>query len=421
MNEKWLHHIWMYKLHLNHHLHCTNLLPIDIIDKGQYLQNAGPDFQFCKIRYQNIIHAGHIELHLKSSDWEKHRHSSDINYKNVVLHVVYEHDKEIDFLIQNDIPTLELKTFISKETLHVLQTFQEHFKFIPCENIFDIKFIDRTFLETLLIKKLDEKSEEFSLKLKQLSNHDEALLFQKLAYGFGLKINAEIFEQIAESIDFSTIRKIQHDLNQLEALFYGLSGWLEEATDETSKLWKTEFDYLKIKFKIPNFTIAPKFLRLRPSNFPTIRLSQFANFYHQQTHLISKIRNAKSLKELQQLFSNTTANPYWNNHFQMGKETQKFTTKKLSKDFINLIIINIVLPIIYFYNKDNDDEILDRIFTLYEQLPPDQNHIIDRWNDLGIKVNNALESQALLYLYKRFCTEKKCLNCSIGYQLLKSK
>lgn len=421
MTEKWLHHIWMYKLYSNPKLQCTKHHPIKIVDKGKYTENSGPDFQHCRINYQNVMLAGHIELHLKSSDWEKHHHSNDPNYHNVILHIVYEHDRAIPFLEERGIPTLELKSFITENTLSKFQTLQHHFSFIPCEELLKHNKVDLNFLEALLIKKLDEKASEFQHRLDENKQHHEALLFTKLTYSFGLKINAPYFEQIAESIDFSIIRKIQHNLDQLEALFYGRSGWLNETDndDDMVRFWANEYQFLQSKFGIDQQTIAPLFLRLRPSNFPTLRLSQFAAFYHHNIHLVSQLKTANSIKDLEQLFDKVEAHPYWNNHYKMGKLSSNNSPKKLSKDFIHSIIINTLLPFVYFYNKENDEEIWDKIITLFRQLPPEKNRIISEWKTLGIQAKNAAETQALLYLHKHFCNEKKCLNCSIGYQLLK--
>ncbi len=277
------------------------------------------------------------------------------------------------------------------------------------------------FEEEVLLQKLDFKSESLEFSLKKNQNNYEAVLFHQLAYAFGLKVNAEIFLQLAESLDFSVIQKIKQNKVQLEALLFGICNFLDEPKDEMMKVWKREFDFLKIKFNINEVRIAPKFSKLRPPNFPTIRISQLANLYHSQPNLFSKIINAQTIDDLYLIFDNISASEYWDNHFNFGKISTIENQKLLSKDFIDLIIINSILPIKYFYHKNHNPEIVDEIFDFYKQLRPEKNSVLDEWKSLGLKFENALQTQAFLYQYKKFCTKKKCLNCSIGFQLLKSQ
>jgi hypothetical protein len=244
-------------------------------------------------------------------------------------------------------------------------------------------------------------------------------LFHSLAYSFGLKVNAFIFKQIAESIDFNTINKIRQNEIQLEALFFGISGWLENSQDEQMEIWKREFDFMKAKFNISDVIIRPKFLRLRPPNFPTIRLSQLANLYHQHQSLFSKIINSKNSEELFEIFKNVKASEYWDDHFNFEKISKINQPKVLSKDFIELIILNTILPLKYTYHKYHNEEIADEILTFYRNIPAEKNSIIDDWKKLGLKFKTALESQSLIYHFKNSCEEKNCLNCGIGFKLLK--
>lgn len=419
MTEKFLQYLWNYKVFDNFDFKDVEGMSIEILDFGTWNFNSGPDFLNAKIKTKNLTFAGNIELHLKSSDWILHNHQTDPEFQNVILHVVYEHDLEIEAFKKRKIPTLELKKYINEEILwKYRQLFNEN-HFIACEKIFDAKKIPFQFAEESLLRKLDEKSLQIEKSLKHFKNDYEAVLFHFLAYAFGLKINAETFKSLAESIDFKIIKRIQQNKTQLEALFFGLSGWLENPIDEPTKIWKKEFDFLKNKFQIPDQYYRPKFLRLRPSNFPTIRFSQLSDLYFQRRNLFSQIINTNSVKEVMDIFYGIEASDYWDNHFTFGKVSTQNRDKFLTKSFVDLIINNAVLPIKYTYHKHKNESIADEIFTFYASIPAEKNSVIKNWKELGVKIENALESQAFIYHYKKCCLPKNCLNCSIGFQLLK--
>ncbi|GAB0156799.1 DUF2851 family protein [Chryseobacterium sp. Alg-005] len=418
MTEKLLQYLWNHKVFNNFDFKDIEGNPVEIMDFGQWNTNAGPDFLFAKVKINNVILAGNIELHIKSSDWIFHNHSNDPNYENIILHVVFHQDIEIAELNNNNIPTLELKNYVNQHLLLQYEKLVNGDHFIPCERIFDQKKIPVNFHEENIIKRLDEKSAELEKSLEKYKNNFEAVLFHSFAYSFGLKVNAFTFKQIAESIDFSIINKIRQNKTQLEALLFGISGWLDAPEDESLKIWKREFDFLTTKFKISDLRFHPKFLRLRPHNFPTIRLSQLADLYG-QPHLFSKIIAANNMDELVSLFTAVKASEYWNDHFNFGKPAKISQVKFLSKDFIDLIILNAILPIKYTYHKYHREEITDEIMHFYRNIPAEKNSIIDSWKKLGLEITTALESQSLIYQYSNGCKEKNCLNCSIGFKLLK--
>jgi hypothetical protein len=419
MTEKLLQYLWNYKVFKHFDFKDLEGNSVEIIDFGKWNTDSGPDFLTAKIKINNITFAGNIELHIKSSDWIFHNHSQDPNYQNIILHVVFQNDIEIDEHKSRNIPTLELKDHIDENILWKYGKLISGNQFIPCENIFNPNKIPINFHEENVLKKLEEKSLELEKSLEQFKNNFEAVLFHSLAYSFGLKVNAFIFKQIAESIDFNTINKIRQNETQLEALFFGISGWLENPQDEQMEIWKREFDFMKAKFNISDVIIRPKFLRLRPPNFPTIRLSQLANLYHQHQSLFSKIINSKNSEELFEIFKNVKASEYWDDHFNFGKISKIDQPKFLSKDFIELIILNTILPLKYTYHKYHNEEIADEILTFYRNIPAEKNSVIDDWKKLGLKFKTALESQSLIYHFKNSCEEKNCLNCGIGFKLLK--
>lgn len=419
MNEKLLQYLWNFKVFTNFNFTETNGNLVEIIDFGKWNTDSGPDFLMAKIKTKNIILAGNIELHVKSSDWIFHQHSKDPNYQNIILHVVFQNDIDIKEFKDQNIPTLELKDYIDKNIFQKYENLLKESQFIPCEKIFSTKKIPINFHEENLLKKLEEKSLEIESDLLRSKNNYEAVLFHHLAYSFGLKVNAFIFKQIAESINFNTFIKIQQNKTQLEALFFGISGWLENPQDEQIQLWKREFDFIKAKYNLPDIKIYPKFLRLRPPNFPTIRFSQFADLYFQHQNLFSKVISAQNTNELIEIFKDIKASEYWDNHFNFGKISPVNQSKSLTKDFIELIILNTILPVKYTYHKHQNENINDEILSFYNEIQAEKNSVINEWKNLGLKIKNSMESQSLIYHFKNYCETKNCLNCGIGFKILK--
>lgn len=420
MNEKLLQYLWNYKIFKSFDFSDSEGNSIEIIDFGKWNFDSGPDFLMAKIKINGLVLVGNIELHVKSSDWIFHNHSGNPEFENLILHAVFQHDVEIEELKSKNIPTLELKNFLDENAIQNYQKIIDNQNFIACENVFDAKKIPFGFFEESLLKKLDEKSLEIEYSLQKFQNNYEAVFFHYLAYAFGLKVNAQIFKQVAESLDFSTVNKIRQNPTQLEALFFGLNNWLEIIEDEQMKIWKREFEFLKSKFSLPQITFHPKFSKLRPPNFPTIRLSQLAALYHKNQNLFSKMMNAKNVEEIYSVFSKVKASEYWDHHFSFGKISTVESEKYLTKDFIDLVILNAVLPFKYTYQKNHNENIGDEILSFYRNLTPEKNTIIDEWKKLKLNPENASETQALLYHFKNFCDAKNCLNCTIGLQLLKN-
>ena len=417
MTEKLLQYLWNYKVFKNFDFKDIEGNSVEIIHFGKWNKNAGPDFLDAKIKINGLLLAGNIELHVRSSDWIFHNHSPDPNYQNIILHVVFQHDIEIHELTEKQVPTLEMHNYIDENIVWKYDKLINGDEFIACEKIFDPKKIPVNFHEESILKKLDEKSLELEQSLHQYKNNFEAVLFHSFAYSFGLKVNAPIFRQIAESIDYSIINKIRQNPLQLEALLFGISGWLEKPQDGQMTIWKREFDFIKAKFSIPDLKLHPKFLRLRPPNFPTIRLSQLANLYQHQ-NLFSKIMEARSAEQLFSIFKSIKASEYWDFHFNFGS-ISKVQPKTLSKDFVDILIVNTVIPLQYAYHRYHQEDIADDIIELYKTVAAEKNTIITSWKKLGLQVTNALESQSLIYHHKTFCEPKNCLSCTIGFKLLK--
>jgi hypothetical protein len=421
MKEDFLHYLWKFKKFGTLNLKTFNGEEITIINVGQYLELAGPDFFNAQIVIGNQKWAGNVEIHLKSSDWYVHHHERDANYENVILHVVWEHDTEIFRKNNTEIPVLELKNYVSKIILDKYQSLTATKSWIFCEK--QLKEIDtfalKNWQERLFFERLERKSKPIFELLEQTNQDWEAVLFCLLAKNFGLNTNGEIFLKIAQSIPFSIIRKESFEVENLEALLLGNVGLLDNEKEDTYfKDLKFRYFYLLHKYQIEKKKVEPvQFFKHRPDNFPTIRLSQLANLYHFQQNLFSKINTPNSVKSVYETFEVSASN-YWQNHYQFDKESLK-KKKQLSKSFIDLIIINTIIPLQFAYAKSHGKEISEDLIQLLNEVAPEKNAILDKFSSFGVKSRSAFESQSLLQLKNEYCNKSRCLECAIGMELLK--
>lgn len=421
MKEDFLHYLWKFKKFDTLNLKTFKGEEIIITNSGQYLQLAGPDFFNAQISIGNQKWAGNVEIHIKSSDWYVHHHEKDENYENVILHVVWEHDTEIFSKNNTEIPVLELKNYVSPETITSYEALTAPKSWIFCEKqLKEIPaFVLNNWQERLFFERLERKSKPIFELLNQTNQDWEAVLFCLLAKNFGLNTNGEIFLKIAQSIPFSIIRKESFEVENLEALLFGFAGLLEtEKEDVYYKDLKFRYFYLLHKYQLEKVRFEPvQFFKHRPDNFPTLRLSQLANLYHQQQNLFSKINTPISLKISYELFA-ILASDYWENHFQFDKESPK-KRKKLSKSFIDLLLINTIIPLQFAYSKSQGKEISEELIEQLNGVAPEKNAILDKFISFGIKPQNAFESQSLLQLKNEYCNKSRCLECAIGMELLK--
>ena len=421
MKEDFLHYLWKFKKFDTLNLKTFNGEEITIVSVGQYLQLAGPDFFNAQITIDNQKWAGNVEIHSKSSDWYIHRHEEDKGYENVILHVVWEHDTEIFRNDNTEVPVLVLKDYVEKANIENYQSLMVPKSWIFCEK--ELKevseFTLKNWQERLFFERLERKSMAIFDLLEQTNQDWEAVLFCLLAKNFGLNTNGDIFFKAAQSIPFSIIRKESFEVENLEALIFGAAGLLDsEKEDNYFKDLKFRYFYLIHKYQMEkNCTEPVQFFKHRPDNFPTIRLSQLANLYYNQQNLFSKISTVKSLKNIYDVF-NISAARYWQNHYQFDKESPK-KMKTLSKSFIDLIVINTIIPLQFTYAKSQGKEILEDLISLLNEVASEKNAIIDKFNSLGILSKNAFESQAMLQLKNEYCNKSRCLDCAVGMELLK--
>ena len=422
MKEDFLHHLWKFKKFDSINLKTSNGEEIIIISVGQYLELAGPDFFNAQITIDNQKWAGNVEIHLKSSDWYVHQHERDSGYENVILHVVWENDTAIFRSDNSEIPVLELKNYVDRETVLNYQSLLSPKSWIFCEKqIKDIDdFVLKNWQERLFFERLERKSQPIFDLLEKTNQDWEAVLFLLLAKNFGLNTNGEIFMKIAHSIPFAIIRKESFEVENLEALLFGTAGLLDlEKEDNYYKDLKFRYYYLLHKYQIDKTLVEPvQFFKHRPDNFPTIRLSQLANLYHTHQNLFSKISTVNSLNSIYEIFQITASN-YWQNHYQFDKESPK-KKKILSKSFIDLLVINTIIPLQFAYAKSIGKETSEDLILLLNEISSEKNAIMDKFSSFGIIPKNAFESQSLLQLKNEYCNKSKCLECAIGIELLKS-
>ena len=422
MQEDFLHYLWKHKKIIANSLKTTKGELVSIINVGEHNHNTGPDFFNAQLKIGEQLWAGNLEIHIKSSDWYLHNHETDVNYDNVILHVVWEHDTEIFRKDNTQIPTLELKHYVPQDALNGYQKlFNNNRKWINCENDFanTPEFIMSNWLERLYFERLERKANDITALLHENTNNWESVLFKMLFKNFGLKVNGDAFASIANSFDFSIIRKQQSNLLSLEALLFGQAGLLEDDCQEAYFLeLAKEYQFLKQKFALTNTNVTPlQFFRLRPPNFPTIRMSQLANMYYLHQNLFSKIITANTLNEFYTLFTVETS-AFWETHYTFGKPS-KVSKKKVTKAFVDLLLINTIIPIKFSYAKQLGKTIDEEIIRMLQQITSEKNSIINKFNGLKKVSHSALESQALLQLKNEYCDKNKCLKCAVGNSLLK--
>jgi hypothetical protein len=421
MKEDFLHYIWQYKKFDFSNLKTSNGDSLTIINSGQYLQLSGPDFFNAQIIINEQKWAGNVEIHVKSSDWYLHNHEVDSNYDNVILHVVWENDSPIFRKNNSEIPTLEIKKYVSKESLENYRKLKSQKSWIYCENqIGSIdEFVFKSWQERLFFERLERKEIPILELLKETENDWEAVLFGLLAKNFGLNTNGETFFKMTKSIPFSVIRKERFDVENLEALFFGKIKLLDEPFEDVySNELRKRYDYINQKYRLEKNELEPvQFFKHRPDNFPTIRLAQLAMLYHKQDNLFSKIIFQKDLSAFYDVFNLSVSN-YWQTHYLFDKLSVK-KRKKLSKSFIHLIVINTIVPFQFAFAKSQGREISETVLELMESVHSEKNNVIEKFATFGVKSKSAFETQSLLQLKNQYCDRSKCLQCAVGVQILK--
>lgn len=410
MKEEFIYYLWENRL-LSKNIQTVDGDSIYVVSVGNRNYDSGPDFLDARIRIGGTLWCGHVEIHVNASDWFRHGHQNDDAYKNVILHVVYNDDTE-----RLAIPTLEIEGKFDESIYVRYNDFLKSRKWIPCERLIaDIQqFTWLSWLERIVVERLESEVKDVFSKLTENGYDWEETLYQRIMRYCGLKVNNDAFERLARLLPLRILRKHLDNKVQIEALFFGCAGFLEQSFNESYPvLLQREFKILKSKFNLTTMpTVYWKFLRLRPPNFPTIRLAQMASMVCNGENMFSKLLIANDLEPVRNLF-NVEVNEYWDTHFQFEKPSRAIK-KTLGETAINLLIINAVVPVLFSYGIYHDnDELKEKSLGLLNEMEPEDNVIIRKFGSLGVNVRNAQQSQALLHLYNCYCRKRKCLKCRV--------
>ena len=421
MNERLLQYIWQFQYFNKANLQTEQGESLRIIQPGKYNTQQGPDFLDAKVVIGETTWAGNIELHIKSSDWTRHHHTTDKNYANVILHVVWENDVMITTELGSELPALHLEPLVPKLLLARFKELMLKEAFVPCQSylpVFDeIKWL--AWKERLAVERLQRKSALILEYLQQANNHWEEVFWWLLARNFGIKTNADSFESIARTIAVNILGRHKNQIHQLEALLLGQAGFLEGSfSEDYAIMLQKEYVFYKKKYQLNKLKVQPYFLRMRPANFPTLRLAQLAMLIHQSSHLFSKVIETEGVIAIKELLD-VTANDYWHYHYKLDEPTE-YHPKLLGKQMVENIIINTVVPVLFAYGYyTKDEKIKDKAVQWFEELSPEKNSIKKKWNEHKVSNKNALESQALIELKNVYCDYHRCLQCSVGNAILK--
>jgi hypothetical protein len=422
MTEEFLQFVWEQKLFNTENLKTISGKNLEIIDAGKLNNDSGPDFFNARIKIDDTIWAGNIEIHRLSSDWYRHRHQDDEAYDNIILHVVQRCDQQVLRSDGEEIPTLILPI-----PHHVMANYRQLIDstaWIPCQDKIHSMdpFVLKIGFNRLMIERLQEKINVIIERLNQNKQNWKETFYQLLAQSFGFKTNAVPFELLAKSLPPNILGKHADNLYQTEALLFGQAGLLHQELlgDDYFLKLRAEYEFLVRKYNLkPIAGYLWKFLRIRPVNFPTIRIAQFAALFHKNDRIFSILNENISIHQLKELF-NVSASSYWDNHFRFNQISGN-GKKHLGDSAAESLIINCVIPYIFVYGEQTEKNFLkDKALEWLDQLPPEENLIISGWRNLGIYASTAFESQALLQLKNRYCDKKRCLHCHIGSKLIRS-
>ena len=430
--EQLLHYTWKHKLYPLKELTTNDGQRVEIVDPGLHNRNAGPDFFNAKIRIGSTMWVGNVEIHDKSSDWYQHGHDKDSRYDNVVLHVAAELDTEVMKSNGEYVPQLQL--CVPDDVLTHYDELQKTDEYPPCYKVIPhlSALIIHSWMAALQTERLEQKTEAIRKRAELCNGSWEDAYFVTLARNYGFGINGEVFEQWAYNIPLNAVAHHRDDLFQIEAIFMGQAGLLEldsipeyyqkdALNDGYFAKLRNEYQYLAHKFSMKPIDFKLwRFLRLRPQNFPHIRISQLANLYYQQKAGLSQLIECETLDELKNVLKSQVT-PYWETHYTFGSTSPK-NEKHLSYGSINLLMINTAIPMLFAYGRHTSKEVLcDKAFDFLEQLKAENNHIIRMWQQVGLPVKTAGDSQALIQLKKEYCDKKDCLRCRFGYEYLRRK
>ena len=420
--EQLLHYVWKHRMWHTAPLTTTDGREVEVIDVGLHNHNAGPDFFNAKVKIDGTLWVGNVEIHDRASDWYHHGHDNDEKYHNVILHVVGTADRDVADNEGRLIPQLVLS--VPQQVADNYRELLTADQYPPCYRIIpELKPLTvHAWMSALQTERLEQKTQAIKKRVEECNGDWEAAYFVTLARNYGFGINGDAFETWAKSIPLHNVDHHRDDLFQIEALFLGQAGLLErEGEDDYFLRLQQEYRYLAHKFRMsPIDSHLWNFLRLRPQNFPHIRLSQLAVLYYNRHAGLSALLECETLKQAEEIMK-THVSPYWETHYSFGSGSDK-NPKNLSISSIRLLIINTIVPMLFAYGRHvGNERLCDRAFDFLEQLQAENNHITRMWQECGLTIRSAGDSQALIQLKKEYCDRKDCLRCRIGYEYLRVK
>jgi hypothetical protein len=422
-SEDFIHYTWQYQQFDKNNLKTTNQHSLSVIKTGVRNNNSGPDFENARINIGGIEWAGKVEIHIKSSDWNRHQHQYDKAYDNVVLHVVWEHDMEVLRSDKTPIPTLEIKGLVYADTLQKYENLIKNTSEIPCKHhLPEVSVLSKiSMLEKALAHRLHQKTIGLKTLLTAVNGDFEELAYRVFARNMGFKLNSDAFLRLAESLPLKIIQKHKGNLFQIEALLLGQAGFLETPKDEYSKNLATEYNHLAHKYSLTSQKMQRlewRFLRTRLGNFPTVRISQFAAILNQNQGLFALFLEDATKENIENALQ-VFPSPYWQQHFDIAKVSET-KLSGIGKTSIENLLINTSVQLLVFYADVTDNHsYFEKAIRILENIKPEDNFITKIWESLGFKCAFAFDSQALIEQYNFFCTAKKCTECSIGVEILK--
>jgi hypothetical protein len=420
MKEEFLHFIWKHRLFEPENTFTAEGEPVEIVNTGRYNIHAGPDFFDARIRIGKTLWAGNVEIHFRASDWNRHRHHLDPQYRNTILHVVAENDEPV----KND-----AGSFIPAMVIGWSARMEYNYKDLICQHDWvncasHLNKIDpfriRFFLNGLAIERIQHKIGKAREQLDNSKNDWSETFYRLLCRSLGYRQNGDPFEMLARSLPLTTLKRHHNSLFQLEALLFGQAGFLNspDLAEEYPLTLLREYKFLAAKYALkPISRFLWKFMRMHPLNFPTVRMAQLAGILHRPDSLFSLILHSTDVSEYRELFRSETSQ-FWDNHFTF-KKLSPDQRKRMGEESFQLILINVVVPFLFLYGEQHGKQDLkDRALKLMEDLPPEDNTILRHWESSGIRACNALESQALIHLHHEYCELQRCLECTIGQKVV---
>ncbi len=421
VSEKFLHHVWKFGWYSSKNLLTRSGQKLEILHPGIHNHNAGPDFMNARIRIDDTLWCGNVEIHIRASDWHRHNHHTDSNYKNVILHVVLHSDAEIYLNNPDDLQVLDLSQCLDWDIWKMHREWIENYRWIPCESVIHKTDNAHRYMasDRLLIERLHLRVAEIFESLQRTGGDWSQVAFIELCKAFGFKSNSLPMEILANSISYNIIARYGSDLLQLESLMFGQAGMLySENPDDYERSLRDEYTILQLRHNLkPLSKSIWNFGKVRPANSPIIRLAQLASVLNRTNHLASSLLHLE-LPELSQLLSGN-AHSYWQTHKQFGMRRNKELNTVMGKMSTDQIITNVVARLRFAHGKyHNNESMMADALSLLQKLPSEQNVVVDQWKKLGVHCEHAGDSQALIQLYTLYCTHEKCIDCPIGISLL---